>query len=449
MFLFLAADLGGCAYFSGRRQPVLITSNPSGAQVYDQGKFIGVTPGFLPIRRRRDAAIELRFPDKTSKTVSLQTKYRWWDSFGGNALFLVYAPIGWGVDWWTGAAWDMADPPIEKTQLPDQGARLAIAPAPGQDSQTTDAVGRELQSRMSAERKFKILSYDKTFAQLDFYEAHRGLPVDQTDRRTLVTEIGADAVLLSKAELQPNNEIKVSGEIINVYDGAKIGERKWDLKLSDAVTGRNNRLRRYFHILPNTVFVNFSSYRADLQIAGVGLAGKAVPDGSTLEQVSRYVGAIGITRLNRPRKSMMGKFNYEFVPAANLSIKRVRFQLGTPPADQDFDRMFVSAGYGIEVGYQWSYGFPYLDLIPNVVWTKLEYDVIDRARSRENFTTNLGVELGYLYFINQHLVMKLYSRSFKEDTEVWQHAVSEILGADTKVSEIHSFFSGWGIGYHF
>lgn len=446
--MFLALSFGGCAYLSGRHQTLLVTSDPSGAQVYDRGKLIGTTPSYMPVRRRKDAELEFRYPDKTVKTVPLKSKYRWWDSFGGNALFLVYAPIGWGVDYWTGAAYDFDDPPFTKAPLPSK-PRLAIAPPTGEFAEMADGFGREIESLLNKEGKYQVISYDKTHAHFEFFETQKFLPAEPAEKREFLTLIGADAVLFtSTSAAKDSGKIDARSTLINVYTGEKAGEREFQLLEDADVLATKKRFGDLFHFIPNTIFVNFSNYSANLEVAGQEIKGKGVPDGTLFEAVSRYVGAIGISRLTRPRRSTMG-FNWEFVPTGNLSVKRMRFQLSTPPQDQDFDRKFINAGYGIEVGYFWTYGYPYFDIFPVLQWTELKYDVNGAERKVSNTAITAVIEAGYLYYFNRHIVMKLFTRSIQEDPELWRQALREVLGPNTQVESVNSQLSGLALGYHF
>jgi len=113
-FIILMMSLSNCATVADSpwQQPVLLRSVPEGADVYQDGKKIGTTDAFVFVDRSKHPEVELRFPDGRRKTISLQTKYRWKDSFTKNLIFLIYAPLGWGVDLVTGNAWDIDDPSV-------------------------------------------------------------------------------------------------------------------------------------------------------------------------------------------------------------------------------------------------------------------------------------------------------------------------------------------------
>ncbi len=450
-FLFSALFLSGCASttISGYRQPVLVTSDPPGAAVYERGQYIGTTPGFMRVRRRHHPVLEIRHAGKSPKDIPLTTKYRWFDSFWGNALFLTLAPVGWGVDWATGTAWEIQNPPLGYTGIPSKGARLAISPPEMKDRDLADAVGTQLEQKFRNEGRFTVNSYEHTLPHFDYYSTTNTLPENVEDRNGLLGALQSEAVYFSTAT-EDENGIQVKGEVRNAFSGERIAEKEFRLpRLEGAGTPIRKQIPRYFHILPNTAFVNFTSFRALMDIDRVETEGVSVSDGSPMEDVMNVVGAVGLTRLQRPRANAISRWTFDFVPSINFSMKRIRFQFFTPPQDQDFDRIYASVGYGLEVGYQWKYGFPYLDLIPTATWSQLTYDVNQSEKVLDSWSTTFVVELGYQYFFSDHFVAKLFSRSLQEDPDLWKKAVSDIYGQQKRVETASTIISGLAIGYYF
>ncbi len=450
-FLFLALFLSGCASstISGYRQPVLVTSDPPGAAVYERGQYLGTTPGYMRVRRRHHPVLEFRHAGQTPKVVRLTTQYRWYDSFWGNALFLTLAPIGWTVDWATGTAWEVQNPPLGNTALPAKGARLAISPPEMKDRDLADAVGAQLEAKFRNEGRFNVQPYEQTLRHFDYFEVTNTLPTDLEDRNGLLAAVQSEAVFLSTAT-EDEKGIQVKGEVKNAFSGERIAEKEFTLsRLDNAGMPIRKQIPRYFHLLPNTAFVNFTSFRATMNIDGVETTGQAVSDGSAMEDVMKVVGAVGLTRLQRPRANSIARWTFDFVPSINLSMKRIRYQFFLPPQDQDFDRIYASVGYGLEVGYQWRYGFPYLDLIPTATWSQLTYDANQSEKVLDSWSTTFVFELGYQYFFSDHFVAKLFTRSLQEDTDLWKKAVSDIFGQDKKVETATTIVSGIAIGYYF
>lgn len=449
-FLFLVLYLSACASssISGYRQHVLVTSDVPGVAVYDRGRYVGTTPGFMRIRRRHHPEIEFRRGDKTLKTVRLTTKYRWYDSFWGNALFVTLAPVGWGIDWATGTAWEIQDPQLLNTSVPTTGARLAVAPPEIADRDLADALGPQIEKELRQEKRFLVRPYEETLPQFDYFDTSSTLPEDKGERNALLGNLQSHAVFLSRAT-ETDSGIKVEGDIRNVFSGESMGQRQFTLPAQDAGAPLRERIPRYFHILPNTAFVNFTGYRASLNIDNLEYSGKAVSDGSTLEDVTRIVSAIGLSRLQRPRRNAISRWTFDFVPTVNFSTKRFRFEFFSPPQDQEFDRIYVSGGYGIEVGYMWKYGFPYLDVIPTVSWMQLTYDVGRAEKVIADWDSGFVLEAGYQYFFSDHFVGRFFTRTLQENTSLWKRAVSDVFGRDVKVEAASSVVSGLAIGYYF
>lgn len=447
-FILALAFVTGCTSISPNdyRQAVFVTSNPSGAYVYNNNEFLGTTPGYLMVRRERYPELEFRYPNQSRQIERLKTKYRWWDSFAGN-LLLIYAPIGWAIDWYTGTAFDIEDPVHHPALLPERGFKLAIAPPYGLDQETTDLLGHELEEKLKAENKYSIVPYDQSLEFFDYYGTRRTLPQDHKDRYAMLGKIKADAVFLSSAVVA-NDRITVSGEIKNAYDDKALSERSWLMDSTRAHIEIRKRFGDLFHIIPNTAFINFTNDTPSVTVDNVGQRAEAVPDGSTLGEVNKYVSAVGLSRLIRPRKMLIGRWTFDFVPTINFSSKRLRFQFVTGQ-DQDFDRIFIGAGYGIEVGYLWKYGFVYFDFMPQLTWTHLAYNTAFEERTRQDTSLTAVSELGYLYFVTDHFVAKLFVRAVGEDTDVWARAIRDIVGANAIVSSAQTTHSGLALGYHF
>jgi hypothetical protein len=134
--------MSGCATIAnGRQQNVLVTSEPSGADVLLNGESVGTTPATVRMRRRGPAELELRKAGFTTEAVSVPRRVSRWVAVnliyfnplaaqGMNSVAQWFAwATGWfgavlAVDFLSGGAY--VRPPVVNVEL----SALEDAPAP-------------------------------------------------------------------------------------------------------------------------------------------------------------------------------------------------------------------------------------------------------------------------------------------------------------------------------
>lgn len=460
LFLFLFA-LGGCASIDpdDYRQTVLILTDPPGAKIYDQGNLVGVSPGYVRLRRGRKPEIKLLWEDHSSRQVRLKTKYRWDDSFGMNWLFLSLAPAGWIVDYLTGTAWDVEDPPLQTLEgKPSEWPtivkpqRVAVAPPEGVDADTADALGLAINDKLHTSEKFTVLDYAETSPTFRFFRGYNGLPQDKEDRYRLFSTLKVDHVLISRAE-EKGDHFLVTAELKDVVTTHTASTYNWDIRPRDPELQEEFSTRtfinRYFRFLPNTVFLNFASYTPTIGVDGYTYRGKEGPAGNFGEEFGRYLSALSIAGVDRDQFNTRGHFTFSFVPTAILSQKQIVFPSYGPANEAKFRRWYLGGGYGIEGGYMGRFGLVYVDFIPMLTWSSIKYENPDYSNSLSRFSLQTFVEMGYSIFITEHLIARIYFRNVSEDTTLWDKALTEAGGGSSIVTNsVSSGFAGISIGYY-
>jgi hypothetical protein len=454
-FLFFGLALSGCASVdsSDYRQTILVTSDPPGAEVFDRGELIGVTPAYVRVRRRLHPEIIIRFPGNPERRIELPTHYRWGDSFGTNFIIL-FAPIGWAVDWLTGNAWRMDDPPTQefrgKARSKPSPDIVAIAPPLTVDSDTSDALGTLLERKISALGS-KTLAYNDTVSLFDYYGSDHGLSRNPKLRYNLFYQLGANQVFLSKAEPTENGYL-VKGQLHDIYTGHDGTERSWEITTADGSLRTDMNQHRffneYFHIFPNTLFLNLASYQPSLQIENQSYLGKSARREGALGEALSYISYIGLAHMDRPRADIRGRWTFDFVPLISASEKKIFFDNYQPLTGAEFDRLYLSAGYGIEVGHLSRIGFFYLDIVPTPAYTDIRYTWPDGQGRASRFSITTDAELGYSRFLNDHFIAKVFVRSVSEDAPLWAEAIHDISQKDEVVNGLSSVYAGVALGYY-
>ena len=455
----LTPYLVGCASIGGLHQVVLVKSNPPGAEIYQDDKKLGVTPAYVKVRRERHVELTLRYQGEPEQTTGLTTHYRWRDSFATNCFEFIFAPVGWAVDYVTGASWRMDDPKIVTWDVnapptPDTVETAALAPPTSSDPDVSEAIGLLLEKRLDG--KVQLLPFEKTEPVFSYYGSEQGLTPDQDQKYRLIEELKVDHLFVAQVDPRDDGYI-VTGHLENVYDGrtshpvtmevtAAEGEVRTDMS-------EHRFFEHYFHLLPNTVFLNFAAFdagntKATVEINNVGYTAQTLPNQDFIGKSLSYISSLSLGHLERPHKNVRAHWVYSFVPSATVSENRFEFSNYAPLSNTTFDRFYASAGYGGEVGHLSRYGYFYFDFIPVLAWTDLKYQGPNSSGDFADTSVDVVLEIGYTYFVTPHLVVKLFSRTFNEQSSLWRRAIESAMDSDRNVSSASSNFAGVALGYY-
>jgi len=459
LLILLMIIMGGCASidYTDYRQTILVISDPPGAKVYDREELVGATPGYMRVRRGRHATVKLVQPDGSSREVPLETSYRWADSFAMNTLFLIYAPVGWAVDGLTGTAWHLKDPPLQRFGKSDRWPEIrkpkvvAVAPPQGVDSDVAGALGMAVEEKLRSSEKFSVLDYQETAPLFQFYRSYSGLAVERENRYRLFSELQADYILHTTAE-KAGERFIVKGELKDVVTTRTYSTYSWEITpgtetLKQKFTAESF-VNEYFHVFPNSVFLNLSNYTPTVTINQEEFQGKEGPSNGLGDELLKYLSAISIARLEREQFNTRGHWLFAFVPTIIVSQKQIIFPSFAPASEAEFHRWYVSGGYGIEGGYMGRYGLVYADLIPTLTWSRIKYSTPQGEGSVSRLSVQAMVEIGYSYFFTDHLIGRIYFRNLGEDNKLWNHALSKVSGQDIFTDSVSSGFAGISIGYY-
>jgi hypothetical protein len=138
----------------------------------------------------------------------------------------------------------------------------------------------------------------------------------------------------------------------------------------------------------------------------------------------------------------------DFRVSKGRAIKRIRFHEFQPVSEVDFERLYLSGGYGIQVGYLSRYGFPYFDFVPSLTYTRIEYETQAVRGELSRWSVQYALEFGYQYFFTDHVVGKIFSRGLGEDSQLWNSAISHAAGSAIYAESVNSNYAGIAIGWH-
>jgi hypothetical protein len=451
--------LSACASldYTDYKQTVMVLSDPPGVKVYEGENYLGTTPAYVRVNRGRRPHIRFVPEDGVERKIKLKTEYRWDDSFAMNLLLLTLAPAGWVADWATGTAWELRDPPLQTfgkggawpaARVP---GIVAIAPPPAKDIDIADGLGTALDAKLRTTSQFQVLDYGMTAPYFQYHRASGGPPQDKQARYRLMSDLKADHILHSQVERKADDTFVVRALLKDAITTRTAREYSFEVSPEEAHLKDEFQRRRlfssFFNLLPNTMWINFSGYTPNLRVNDTEYEGKETPADDAGEQFLKYVSAISISTMKRPIANVRGQWVFEFVPALILSKKE--FQLPKYLPGVTFERLYTSAGYGIEGGYLWRHGYAYADFIPMLTWSQMSYQTqAGRAGTQSHTSVQSMIEVGYSKFLTDHLVSKFFLRNVFEDTVLWSDVMTEINGTPTWTEAAGSVFVGFAFGYY-
>lgn len=443
-------------------QVIRVGSSVPGEKVVVAGKVEGVTPGYFEVRRGHSPKIQVG-----DREILIPTTYRWSRSFWSGLVFSFFAPIGWLTDLSTGTSWDLEDVAVGNLnagQIPLKSTQtIAIAPPRAESVEISDNAGSLLYENLKEKfRNANVLKYQSTLSK--FLENEYVFDIHSADRgqsRRLYREVGAGVIFESTVS-EENDQLFIRSNELNVVTGEKKAGPKIllsDAEVSRKIPGTNVNLGTswWSRLLPNTLGVDFVDERLQIELATTGLVYDLKPVDSEEWWATglRYISSINISSTPDRRREFGSKWIFSAVPALRISRRNVKaVDLPIPTGsfverDPEFLRWIISGGYGLQIGYLSGRHYVYLDLIPTFSWNQVSWRQNSSFQSATRTAMGSQTEIGYTYIWRSDWLIKLFSRSQLEVTEVWKDALSSRLGSSQYPVNASTLLSGLTVAYQF
>jgi hypothetical protein len=307
-----------------------------------------------------------------------------------------------------------------------------------------------------------VLSYQSTLAK--FLENEYVFDIHSADRgqsRRLYREVGADIIFESTVG-EENDQIFLRANELNVVTGEKKAGPKIllsEAEISRKIPGTSVNLGTswWSRLVPNTLGVDFVDERLQIELASTGLVYdlKPVESEEWWSTGLRYISSINISSTPDRRREFGSKWIFSAVPALRLSRRNVKaVDLPIPSGsfverDPEFTRWIISGGYGLQIGYLSGRHYVYMDLIPTFSWNQVSWRQNNSFQSATRTAMGSQTEIGYTYIWRNDWLIKLFSRSQLEVTEVWKDALSSRLGSTQYPVSASTLLSGLTVAYQF
>lgn len=454
---FAVVVFSGCATIKdGSKQSVTISSHPEGAPILRDGQFVGTTPAYVDLERSGRERVQLR-GSHGLVNVPVERHYGWARSFWSGFIWYVGAPISWGVDLITGAAFDLRPLPIMdvslKSAAPMPPSVIVIAPPKAAEVTISDAAGVAIEASLrSRYPRAKIIAYKNSLPTFLDYGADFDSAPTEAGRIAMFKQLGATRVFES--------EVHARGEsLVASTTGEDIFERKrgesFDVTLNVAAgVNRAFVLGLWSRILPNWFALEFGSTHLKLGEDGHNYTLDVSPNESVLSRALEYLSAVKISSLPARRLERSWHPSINFIPSVRAS-RRISVAPELTPApgqdqNQTYTRLLAAIGFGPELGLQYGQHYMYLDILPMVAFSRIDWKDLDGPEVTYHTSLQFGSEVGYIYYLTQNWNVRVFTRTQNEDSKVWQNALADRLSRSAISSaSVSNVLTGLSLGYRF
>ena len=444
-------------------QTVMIRTHPPGADIYYKGKKLSdKTPALVRVQRGQVGSFDVVKGD-VKKTVEMRSRYRWGDSFASNLSFLMFAPVGWVVDFITGAAWEYQ--PFGFIELPgapaapneDKPPTIAIAPPKSGWMELSDAGGDFWQQRLRDNfPDAKILPYSQTRKIFNKYQYDYNSKDASDEHYDMLRELKADYVFESEFKQVEKNKteyVELKGEATDVYTSEiemmqAVNFKSWDM--SEGGIASFYSRHSWLHLIANTPELEYTTHTTNLNISNNKYSASRIEGHDFFGTLFSTIESMNISYIQPPRNDRGGRFTFNFAPAIRLRLNELTFPGAPAPISGiQFRYSLISAGYEPELGYQFGRHYFYVDVTPFLGWHRLSWSQNNQHYVNSLLRFNLEEEIGYRIFITSELSVRVFGRSVSEPDSLWTSAISDISGGMRDARGAQDTFAGISLGYTF
>jgi hypothetical protein len=456
--VLLAMTLVGCASLNekSRHQFVYVDSKPPGATIWYQEKNLGITPAIVRLKRDKNILLNLNLKQE-SKLVNLESSYRWLES-GLIGLYLGgLAPLSWGVDFATGAAWNLRDPSAVEFHDSNSSTvrpQVLIAPPMAATKELSDGAGQAwFQFLKDPALHLAPLDYQENLqvnlnSGFDF-DVQMANYQNLEELRSLMYSVKVNRVLLSSVS-EKEGQLVLTGYQIDPK-GKKL-EPEWlfEKKGSSHPDSWVSKYPWMNGLIPNSAGVDMSSNRLTLSDLSGEYTAAPMRVNSSWAETFRYFSAINISYLTVPRFEDHWRSKFHWISAVNTTYQRFFFPDYVELADVSFDYKRFGFGIGLEFTFQKGHWSAYYQYVPMLEWTMLGWDQPGGSRMVREHWASLGqLRSGVRYFLDNRWSVEIYSMLHSIDDELWTIATKTVNPQTPELVDQRYISSGVTFNYTF
>lgn len=444
----LLLQLAACASITDRHQYMQVVTPKPDTKIYRNGVFLGEGTNTIRIVRKENTVLEFD-TNGQREFVKLKSKYRWGHSFGGNALLIYFAPIGWAIDFWTGAAWESVPPQMEGPNLRTIGTHpkiLILPPASPSSFQSLhygEAVEEWVKRRYPQANIIPFEEGYRTSVVFGFDHEYSGEGEDIKDLSELLYATKATLLAFSRYD-EKHKQIKI--RVLNPYTGKVVSlDNIKNFTEPPAETSSQWVLRETFNLMPNTFLV--------------GIVGTNYDTCATTNEVYRYcaepeksilniLSSLSLTNILHYRKRDPWRAYLRFYPDLTLSINNMNFRKYDPTLPNlDLDWHYLGIGYGARFSFVLPIGELYLQAHP--FWAMNYLHAKSDRFDNESWVGKVGVttQLGLNSWFTNRWNLAFYSKY--QSQPLTAPGVEQIEPGIKFFDRLAIIQTGISVGYYF
>jgi hypothetical protein len=450
-----------CATLRGTKQRIKVASTPSGATILYKGQNLGTTPKFVEVSREKSSSIILKKPGFADREVSLAGTYRWGDSIAANFVWLnaTFIGVGIGIDYWSGAAWDIPaqgvfkwreDIPLELTPM----RKLAIAPPKAAGEVLSDELALRLDSVIREKYPgVEIINYEdsvNSFARYG-YSNQTQTPIDYRD--DLYFKLGVTHLVETTAS-EVGSEVILSSNVTDVYTDHSIEKFETNIEKKSVVALNQGfwgaQIRSLVSFAPNTLAFNFATPNVGINEYSLDKTQQYRSRREREDNLFSFLSGFSLKNIKSSDVAKKWKAVFRFVPSLSLGYNRFQFdrEIGNNLEGTSFRWYHFGGGIGPELGLEMPVGYTYFDFIPSVGVSVVKWNK-DGEHSDERGTVTGEIEFGYLVFLSQNVNLRFYLNFIAANKDQWNSILTRAAGQDVKVEDAAFGSGGFSLGYYF
>lgn len=421
-----------------RKQDFLVESEPTGAQVFIDDRYLGTTPIHVKLERsRKEKSLKLESENYYEELIPLQSSFRWGYSGLGNLLFGGFFIPAIAIDISTGAGWDydetgrifLREKNHSFAESPPES--LSISPPQNTYEALSDEVGMLLSRFLRGKlNQTQVYDYDNT--KNIFYGYHYTFKEKNAKKDSL--DLYADlrsSHLAHSVVIQKENTADIKIKIENTKTGKIDHELEWSLPANRLKTWNRAvaNVWSLFSAVPNNFGVELASSVSEIKLKnGQKITGANGSPEGFIGGVNRVIEGISISAVDGVKIKSGSMIRFSFVPTIYIFNNSYEY---TPENVSGFEKLEVSrlrlgVGYGPLLSWNNSWANLFIKLIPSLDWTKMTWKTSqfgEKDGSQTSMTAEL--ELGLLKFINENWNIKLSVRNVSENNTLFRQAIDD------------------------
>lgn len=438
---------------------------------------LGSVPGIYVLEREKHPSYFLKQDHGQIQPYLLESKLRWSESIFPNLLLLTYSIFGWGIDYVSGAIWELT-PQEQSFPLPKgveeerkksslqnfnkPGTRIAISPPFFPDSSEVSfliyqRIGKLLEKKFP---KANILDIENSYKSMTVHGWSNSYTPTQKENLELATALNVRYILKTTIQKESSsssevNIYQVQFQLIDLAQDLTVEEWKENIQLQNQ-NEKTVLLHRFSSLLPNTIGLGLSKKEGSFIFKDKTT--NSFGGQNTFTSESQDIGLLPGSNISlymtnvdhfHERPQTKGKFLWK----TRIELDHWKYNV-TPSLLNDgpwansnlsYESFSTGLGLGPEIGMETPICYLYLHMAPQVSLSRYQYFNHQGTGSYWDVYLSTYAEVGISFFIMSPLYFRISSAvkstPDSERSKILSKTIDRPANSDFAASDTTTFFS--------